>query len=97
MAAAIGRLTVNIGRPREGRRRVYASVGGPIRDADMFKPWLETDACVVWWSNSRLSLRMIRAYCTVSHEAAAILTKSVSFRFVKNRLRRTFTYERDHL
>ncbi|XP_011056210.1 PREDICTED: uncharacterized protein LOC105147120 [Acromyrmex echinatior] len=97
MATTIGRITANIGGPGEGRHHVYASM---VMSVILYRAiWAQIVAGDRHLHRlveqlQRLSLRMI-AYCTISHEAAAILARSVPFKFMMDCLRNMYLRRRE--
>ena len=99
MAAAIGKLTTNIGGPGECRHRVYANVvmsvvlyGSPVwAQAVARDRTIRRDAGRL---QRQLALRIIRGYKTVSYEASLILARLVPFDLIADRLRRSYLRRR---
>ena len=102
MAAAIGKLTANIGGPGECRRRVYANVvmsvvmyGSPVWAQTVAKDRIiRRDAARL---QRQLALRIIRGYRTVSYEASLILARLVPFDLIADRLRRSYLRRRAYI
>ena len=79
-AAALSRLLPNLGGPREGVRRLYASVmqsialyGAPIWAPDLAASRRSRELLRGPWR--KIAVRLIRGYRTVSHEAAGLLAR----------------------
>ena len=92
MAAAIGKLTVNIGGPGECRHRVYANVvmSVVLYGHRRLRGIVPFDARL----QRQLALRIITGYRTVSYEASLILARLVPFDLIADRLRRSYLRRR---